>query len=86
MTPEVALLTLHAHQHTEEKEYTGVVIEVEHIHCHTVDIYNCNFLPSDHIDFESLLPPQSSTYRQSYTYVRKFTFPNNTYLRGPPTS
>ncbi|GAB3535963.1 hypothetical protein GCM10027443_25670 [Pontibacter brevis] len=85
LMPEDAILLLHAHQHTEDKVQAEATVGTMHIHCE-VDDYCGNFFLAPHFSYDLALAPQSGCYIQPYDFVWKFTFPNNTYLRGPPVA
>lgn len=89
MAPEEAILLLHKHKHTEETFQSDVPLSKGHLskahqHCHIDDLYNGSFsLAQNGISFP-LLTSYSTNQVMAYSFVWKFTFPNNTYLRGPP--
>lgn len=83
LMPDTAVLALHEHEHTEDKPTSGVIISKAHVHCEVDELFNGSFLSSD-FSVELALAPQSGCYLQPYSFAWKFTFPNNTYLRGPP--
>ncbi|MCC9137558.1 hypothetical protein ACFSKU_15645 [Pontibacter silvestris] len=85
MAPEAAIMALHEHKHTEDKPTSEVVVSVAHLHCDVDDLYNENFVPPYFL-FELALVPKTGYYIEPYSYVWKFTFPNNIYLRGPPVA
>jgi hypothetical protein len=86
MAPEAAILQWHAHEHTEEEPgtTTGFAIGKKHTHCHTDDLFNAPFAPTQIAPVKAVLIPFTDTYSVHHSFVWKFTFPNNTDLRGPP--
>lgn len=87
MAPEAAVLQLHQHEHTEdgqEKRDTGFKLDKKHTHCHTDDLFNAGFAPSQFPAITSPILTFTDTYSVHHSFVWKFTFPNNTDLRGPP--
>lgn len=85
MIPEAGLLALHGHGHTEEEANTGLLVGQAHTHCHAENLFNLGFAP---VHFSASLPHpvQNGFYATCYSCVWKFTFPNNTLLRGPPVA
>ncbi|RDV15913.1 hypothetical protein DXT99_07955 [Pontibacter diazotrophicus] len=83
LTPEVAILALHEHEHTEDKPTSEVTIGKAHVHC-DVDGYSNSEFALHTFSSELVLAPKSGHYIHPYSFAWKFTFPNNTYLRGPP--
>lgn len=87
LIPEASVLALHAHEHTQdvqEKMDTGFKLDKKHSHCHTDNLFNAPFTP---VTFSSLEKPMlafQDTYSAAYSWIWKFTFPNNTDSRGPP--
>lgn len=91
MAPEEAVLALHKHKHTEETFKSVVSLSKAHLskahqHCPIDDLYNGSFNFADSSISFRLLTSYSTTYPLAYGFVWKFTFPNNTYLRGPPVA
>jgi len=87
MIPEQGLLQFHSHEHTEEmpvKKNTGIKLETKHQHCHIDQLFNASFAPTQTVVIKAILIPFSDTYSANHSYIWKFTFPNNTDLRGPP--
>lgn len=89
IVPETAVLALHTHEHTEDvpdKINTGLKLDKKHSHCHTDNLFNTPFspAPSNSTSFITLI--FSDTYAVTQGFVWKFTFPNNTELRGPPVA
>ncbi|HSI91838.1 MAG TPA: hypothetical protein VK927_12030 [Adhaeribacter sp.] len=84
--PEQALLALHQHEHTVCAHDENVThIDVKHTHCQVDNLFDAPFQPSlQHFSFAAL--QAFTTYNSSYHSVWKFTFPNNTQLRGPPVA
>ena len=87
IVPEAAVLALHAHEHTQdnpEKMDTGLKLDQKHTHCHTDNLFNSPFSPA----FATIPYNTPITFLKTYAarqgFVWKFTFPNNTELRGPP--
>ncbi|MGV3585694.1 MAG: hypothetical protein ACO1OF_01730 [Adhaeribacter sp.] len=87
MLPEKAVLQLHHHEHTEHghaKNDNGFKLELKHSHCHIDELFNASFVPAPFPAFKLLVFNFADTYSANHAYLWKFTFPNNTYLRGPP--
>jgi hypothetical protein len=89
IVPEAAVLALHTHEHTQDnidKMDNGLKLEKAHIHCHTDNIYNTPFSPA----YGTVTYNTPVTFPRTYAvltgFVWKFTFPNNTELRGPPVA
>ncbi|QCR21603.1 hypothetical protein C1N53_04075 [Pontibacter sp. SGAir0037] len=85
LAPEAAVLSLHRHTHTEDVLQAGQTVGQAHIHCHVDDLFNKPFLSSC-FSLELCLMPPAGCYVQPYDFAWKFTYPNNTYLRGPPVA
>ncbi|MEJ8802085.1 hypothetical protein [Pontibacter sp. H249] len=86
MAPEAAVLSLHEHKHTEDATPTSdLKLSTKHQHCHIDDLYNADFT-SPSFSFELRLHPVEVCYVQPYSFAWKFTYPNNTHQRGPPTA
>ncbi|AKD05019.1 hypothetical protein PKOR_20495 [Pontibacter korlensis] len=83
MTPEVAILAMHEHEHTEDVITSEVTVGKAHLHCDIDKHFDSSYLLS-HFSYEIALAPQQGLYVQPYSFAWKFTFPNNTFLRGPP--
>ena len=87
--PETTLLELHDHEHTQDapdKMDTGLKLDKKHTHCHTDNLYNSPFsAASATITYNTPFTFQD-TYAVIQGFVWKFTFPNNTELRGPPVA
>ncbi|WP_051359940.1 hypothetical protein [Adhaeribacter aquaticus] len=89
LVPETTVLALHAHEHTKEvqkKTDTGFRLDKKHAHCHTDNLFNSPFSPASLAAIISPLLTFPDTYSVSHGFVWKFTFPNNTELRGPPVA
>ncbi len=89
VVPEAAVLALHTHEHTQDKLVkmdTGLKLEKKHTHCHTDNLFNSPFSPA----FATITYHTPITFSETYAalqgFVWKFTFPNNTELRGPPVA
>ncbi|MFD3003478.1 hypothetical protein ACFS7Z_24180 [Pontibacter toksunensis] len=83
LAPEAAILALHQHEHTDDTFTSETTIGKAHLHCDVADFCNSEFaLPA----FSSGLvtAPKPGLFVSPYSFAWKFTFPNNTYLRGPP--
>lgn len=84
MVPEEVVLALHQHEHTEhalaDSDYK---VDTKHQHCYVDDLFNSDFTaPSFSVDLQ--VNPAEACYLQPYSFAWKFTYPHNTYLRGPP--
>lgn len=89
IVPETAVLALHTHEHTQdnpEKINTGLKLDKKHTHCHTDELYDSPFSPVWAIITYNLPAMFPQTYVAFHGFVWKFTFPNNTELRGPPVA
>lgn len=84
LTPEQAILALHDHQHTEDCATPGVTtVSKAHQHCHDHDFFSESFGLKGSPG-APLVPAYNSRFSPATSFVWKFTFPNNTLLRGPP--
>jgi hypothetical protein len=87
LVPDSLVLALHNHTHTVEEKVPAqsgkFQLDVKHIHCPVEHLFDSSFysLPIA-LTFPVFLMP--ATFYRQHTAVWKFTFPNNTYLRGPP--
>lgn len=89
MVPEASWLALHAHEHTEdqiEKTDHGLKLDKKHTHCDTDNLFNTPFSPATLAALPTLNILFSDNYSARNCYIWKFTFPNNTELRGPPVA
>jgi hypothetical protein len=88
LVPETAVLGLHGHEHTEDhgKADAGLKLEKKHQHCHIEHLFNAPFSPAPQVSVKTLLISFTDTYSASNAFIWKFTFPNNTDLRGPPVA
>ena len=87
MLPEKAVLQLHRHEHTEHghlKGDNGYKLDTKHSHCHIDELFNLGFVPEQFPAIQSPALIFADTYSANHSYIWKFTFPNNTDLRGPP--
>ncbi|WP_299758620.1 hypothetical protein [uncultured Pontibacter sp.] len=77
---------MHEHKHTEDATPTSdFKVSTKHQHCNVDDLYNADFT-SPSFSFELKLTPVEALYVQPYSFAWKFTYPHNTYLRGPPVA
>jgi hypothetical protein len=89
MLPEKTVLQFHSHEHTEHghvKNDNGFKLETKHSHCHIDELFNTSFVPAPFAAIKLLVLKFADTYSANHAYLWKFTFPNNTYLRGPPSN
>ena len=89
LTPDRTVLAWHPHEHTEdapEKINTGFELSKKHTHCPTDNLFNAPFAPASPALVKAPLPAFTDTYAANQVCVWKFTFPNNTDLRGPPAT
>lgn len=89
LTPDWTVLAWHHHEHTEDapdKKPTGFELSKKHTHCATDDLFNAPFAPARPVLLKAPVPLFTDTYAANQTCVWKFTFPNNTDLRGPPAT
>ena len=86
LVPETAILALHSHEHTEEqvKKDTGFKLEKKHQHCQIDQVFNAPFTPAPQVVIQAVPVSFTDLYSANHSYIWKFTFPNNTDLRGPP--
>jgi hypothetical protein len=84
MVPEAAVLALHQHEHVVDNPADDAKVGVKHHHCHVDDLYSADFTSPSFV-FELRLNMAEGNYLQPYTFAWKFTYPNNTFQRGPPT-
>jgi hypothetical protein len=83
MVPDAVILAFHQHEHIIDDPGDDAKLDVSHHHCHVDDLYNVDYTaPAFSIQLQ--LTPVEVCYMQLYSFVWKFTYPNNTYLRGPP--
>ncbi|TXK33298.1 hypothetical protein FVR03_19040 [Pontibacter qinzhouensis] len=87
VVPDAAILALHQHEHLEHEQVQHSSDEVSqaHIHCHVDDFDNSNFLLTDFFASTAIVVVPGY-YTQPCSYTWKFTYPNNSLLRGPPTA
>lgn len=79
-------MALHQHEHTEHKTPgDDLKLSTKHQHCHVDELYNSDFT-SPAFSFELKLNPAENCYVLPYSVAWKFTYPHNTYLRGPPVA
>ncbi|WP_207436024.1 hypothetical protein [Sabulibacter ruber] len=95
MTPENAVLALHAHEHTEHKTPSsggsvktedGSILDTKHTHCQTDQYFNHHFTSPE---FQTFTFPDVAFvdgYAVQEGFAWQFTFPNNIALRGPPSA
>lgn len=89
LIPEIAVLEMHTHEHTKEKheqKEAGFKLDKKHNHCHTDNFYNIPFVPAYTALPEVADLSFTDTYSAGNPFIWKFTFPNNTDLRGPPVA
>jgi hypothetical protein len=87
LIPETAALAMHTHEHTQDehgKTEAGFKLDKKHNHCHTDHFYNVPFVPAFTAVPEVISLTFTDTYSADHAFIWKFTFPNNTDLRGPP--
>ena len=89
LVPETMVLALHAHEHTQdvqEKNDTGFKLDKKHSHCHTDDFFHTPYSPAPATQAFASIITFTDNYSANHSFIWKFTFPNNTELRGPPTA
>ncbi|MDQ4141305.1 MAG: hypothetical protein M3142_12385 [Bacteroidota bacterium] len=87
LVPEAAMLALHSHEHTEDdqpKADNGFKLDKKHSHCHTDNFFNTPYSPTITANITAPIIIFTDSYLANHSYIWKFTFPNNTELRGPP--
>ena len=92
-TPEVAVLRLHFHSHTEDKPATGLatkashkaVLSPKHQHCHVEQLYNAPFQPALPISIDGPVRLLTyAVYRPEAPVCRASHLLDGASLRGPP--
>ncbi len=94
LSPEAAVLYLHAHTHTEEPALRAakgqpakLIFTPKHQHCHEDQLYQLPFLPA-----APVMPPAPvrqlvyATYRPGVPVCRPMHLLDGACLRGPPAS
>lgn len=87
LLPEQELLKLHSHDHTEhvqDKKGTDFKLDIKHQHCQIDKLFNAPYTPAAKVQLVAIDLILTDTYSANYSFIWKFTFPNNTDLRGPP--
>jgi hypothetical protein len=86
LAPETAVLALHSHEHTEEQptKEAGFKMDKKHQHCQADHLFNAPFTPGQPVSIKPIPLSFTGRYSANYSDIWKFTFPNNTDLRGPP--
>lgn len=93
LTPEVAVLRLHFHEHTQETSRGSVTaknapqteLSAEHQHCHAEQLYDAPFQPAALV--ATPVPVRLlryATYRPQAPVCRASHLLNGASLRGPP--
>lgn len=89
LIPEQELLQLHNHDHTEDLDelVIGLKVDKKHQHCPIDELINAPFTPAPKVVIQTLdFFTFTDTYSANHSCIWKFTFPNNTDLRGPPVA
>jgi hypothetical protein len=88
LLPDSLILALHRHTHTTEKRldnhFGKEQLDVQHIHCETDHLFHKSFYALPAAVALPVIVYHQTTYQGHCQAVWKFTFPNNTLLRGPP--
>ena len=88
LLPDSLILALHRHTHTTEKRldthFGKEQIDVQHIHCETDHSFQKSFYLLPMALALPVFIDHRTAYQRHYPAIWKFTFPNNTRLRGPP--
>jgi hypothetical protein len=88
LLPDSLILALHRHTHTPEKRLDTHVgkeqIDVQHIHCETDHLFQKSYYTLPAAGLQPVFIVHQTSYQGHCLAVWKFTFPNNTLLRGPP--
>ena len=87
LVPETTVLALHTHEHTQDVQKikdTGFKLDKKHTHCHTDNFLNTPYSPVPATQIFAPIITFTDAYSANHSYIWKFTFPNNTELRGPP--
>jgi hypothetical protein len=88
LVPDSLVLALHRHTHTEEKRIPHPAAKHQlgekHVHCPVEHLFDSSFY---HLPVSAgwLVINTPLSYVKQYFSTWKFTFPSNTYLRGPPS-
>jgi hypothetical protein len=88
LLPDSLILALHRHTHTTEKQLDNPFgkeqVDVQHIHCETDHSFQKSFyvLPTA-LALPAFIDHRTA-YQAHFPAIWKFSFPNNTRLRGPP--
>ncbi len=85
LVPETTVLALHNHEHTEDQlnKDAGFKLDKKHQHCQIDALFNAPFTSSLKVAITPLNFTFTDNYPANHSYLWKFTFPNNTDLRGP---
>lgn len=88
MLPDSIILALHRHTHTTEKRldsHFGIEqVDVQHIHCETDHLFHNSFYLLPAAFTLPVFTDHRTAYQSHYPAIWKFSFPHNTFLRGPP--
>lgn len=88
LLPDSFILALHRHTHTTENRLDHQMgreqVDVQHIHCETDHLFHNSFYVLPPALTWPVFPSHQSASQSPFAAVWKFTFPNNTLLRGPP--
>ena len=88
LLPDSLILALHRHTHTTENHLDHHLgeeqVDVQHIHCETDHLFHNSYYALPPAWQLPLRIDHQTACRSHQTAVWKFTFPNNTRLRGPP--
>ena len=89
LVPDTLILALHQHTHTIEKHLDSPLgdkkVDAKHIHCPTDHLFHNTFYTLPVALVLLVFTQYTSSYNPSFKAVWKFTFPNNSLTRGPPT-
>jgi hypothetical protein len=88
LVPETTVLALHSHEHTEDQlnEDADFKLDKKHQHCQIDQLFNAPFTPALPVAITYFSLAFTDNYSVNRAYPWKFTFPNNTHLRGPPVA
>jgi hypothetical protein len=88
LLPDSVVLALHRHTHTTDKQldrhFGEQQVDVQHIHCETDHSFQKSFYAWPPAFSLPVFTDHRTAYLSHYPAIWKFTFSNNTRLRGPP--
>jgi len=89
LVPDSVILALHQHTHTVEKplntRWGDQQVDTKHIHCPTDHLFHNTFYTLPAAPVLPVVLQHHLSYQLTFKSIWKFTFPNNSLSRGPPT-